>query len=421
MPRLSWPRLFALSAFAFAITLVANSLDPAVFGHKVLQLLPEKPNTLLGLSTFAASVLSMALGPIVGAWSDRTQSRHGRRMPFFLAGVPVLIAALYIIALAPSVMIFVLGVLLFRLGDNLIFPPWQALFPDYVPPAQRGIGAGIKSLLDILALLIGRFAAGELVAQAPILGQKAVVLAVTVPAVGLLIALVTTRWALRELPARNEDELPRQGLLEAFKINWRARPAFTWWFINRTFFWTGFTILGTFLLFFVIDVIGFPEAEAQRYLARLSLVLGGAILLIAVPSGWLADRLGRKPLVVSACVLITVGTGMIVLVREPSSLIYAAALVGLGAGIFISADFALLTDIVPANEAGRYLGISNIASAGGGAVARLLGGLIIDPVNALTGSAAIGYLSLYGFAAVLFFFSILAALKLSAEEAPSAD
>lgn len=35
-----------------------------------------------------------------------------------------------------------------------------------------------------------------------------------------------------------------------------------------------------FLLLFVIDVVGLVEADAQRYLSRLFLVLGGAILLI---------------------------------------------------------------------------------------------------------------------------------------------
>jgi MFS family permease len=343
-------------------------------------------------------------------------------MPFFIVGVVVLIGALYLIAWAPTVPLFVLGVLLFRLGDNLVFPTWQALFPDHVPLDQRGMGAGVKSFLDIVAVLVGRFAAGELVALFPVLGQRAVLLAVSVPAVGLLLALGATAWALRGIPVNDDGpqmSAERKPLWAAFQIDWRARPAFTWWFINRAFFWTGFTILGTFLLFFVIDVVGFPEADAQRYLARLSLVLGGAILLIALPSGFLADRLGRVPLVVSACVLMTVGTAALVWVRDPGILVYAGALVGLGAGIFISADFALLTDIVPANEAGRYLGISNIASAGGGALARLLGGLLIDPINVWTGSRAIGYLSLYGLAAVLFLFSVFAALRLSAEEAPS--
>lgn len=415
MKQLTLPRLLALSTFSFAITLVANTLDPAVFGHKVLQLAPQNYNTLLGFSTFAASMLGVILGPLAGAWSDRTNSRLGPRMPFFMAGVPVLIVALFTIALAPTITIFVLGVLLFRVGDNFVFPPWQALFPDHVPASQRGVGAGVKSFLDITAVLVGRFVSGQLLSLAPSIGERATLLAVTVPMIGLLAALFLTRRVLRKLPttSANNNEAPSRPSLRAiFQIDWRNNPAFTWWFINRSFFWISFTILGTFLLFFIIDVVGLSEADAQSYLARFSLVLGGSILLIAVPSGRWADRWGRKPLVLLACILTTIGTVLIVLLRDLNAVTYAGAIIGMGSGIFISADFALLTDIVPNDQAGRYLGISGIASAGGGALARLLGGVLIDPINRASGSSSTGYLVLFSLAAIFFFLSVLAALRL---------
>jgi MFS family permease len=417
MSRLSWPRLLALSAFSFAITLVTNSLDPAVVGHKVLQLAPDSPNTLLGFSTFAASLLAIFLGPVVGALSDRTRSRLGRRKPYFLAGVAVLVFALFTIALAPSITIFVIGILLYRLGDNLVFTPWQALYPDHVPAEQRGQGAGFKALLDILGVLVGRFAAGELVARQILAGDGALLSAISVPVIGAILSLALTFWAMRGLPEpeiqpQSTVQTPWGALKASFKFDSAAHPVFVWWFVNRALFWTGFVILGQFLLLFIIDVLSLPEADAQRYLARLSLVLGGAILLVAIPSGYLADRLGRKPLILIACGLATVGTLLVLLLRDLNALTFAGGLIGLGSGIFISSDFALLTDIVPSEEAGRYLGLSNIASAGGGAVARLLGGLLIDPINAATGSSAYGYLALYSLAALLFFLSLVAGFRL---------
>jgi len=102
----------------------------------------------------------------------------------------------------------------------------------------------------------------------------------------------------------------------------------------------------------------------------------------------------------------------VVFLRDLNWLTAAAALVGLGSGIYISANFALLTDIVPRKEAGRFLGIANIASAGGGALARFLGGVLIDPLNAWSRNHATGYLSLYAFAAILFALSTWAALKI---------
>lgn len=396
---------------------MGNTLDPAVFGHKVLQLAPDQPSTLLGISTFAASLLAFVMGPIVGSLSDASQRKRGNRLVHFLLGVPILIGALFLIAIASSIPLFVLGILLFRFGDNLLFSPFQALFTDYVPASQKGIAAGIKSLMDILALLIGRFAAGEILSRAPELGDRAVLLAVALPSIGLVIALAISHFSTRKLDAKIKDipekaSSSKEKLAEMFKIDWKKEQAFTWWFVNRALFWAGFTIVGTFLLFYIIDVIGLVEAEAQGYLARLSLVLGGSILLISLPAGKLADRIGRKPLVIWACVLTAIGSVLILLLRDLTALSIAGAFIGMGAGIFISANFALLTEIVPRAEAGRYLGISNIASAGGGAIARLLGGLIIDPLNAITHTQYAGYLSLYSLGALLFILSIWAAYKL---------
>jgi MFS family permease len=405
MQNLSLSRLLAIASFGFALTLFTNTLDPALYGFKVLQLAPQNPNTLLGFSTAAGSLLVLLMGPLVGLLSDRTRSPLGRRLPYFIAGVPLMIAGLLLVGLAPSVAAFVLGVLLWRFGDNIIFAPWEALYADRVPAAQRGLASGLKSLTEILAVLVGRLAAGELMAAVPLHGQAALLAAMAVPSLGLLLALLFTWLGMRDEPFE-QGEPVREPLLktyiDSFRFDWRAQHAFRWWFLNRFLFWLAFVTLSQFLLLFVVGVVGLPEADAQRYLARLSIVLGGAILAVAVPSGRLADRIGRAPVVIAACLMAAAGTLLVLVVRDLNWLMVAAGLIGCGAGIYLSANFAQLTDIVPKPEAGRYIGLAGIAGAAGGTLARLLGGLLIDPLNQLTPAGTLGYLTLYGVAALLF-------------------
>jgi MFS family permease len=417
MSLLPWWRLAAISSLGFSLTLASNSLDPAIFSHKILQLAPHQPNTLLGFSTFAASILAILMGPIMGSLSDSWLEKRGNRFLNFLIGIPVMLTALIGIAISTNISVFVLSMLLYRFGDHFAFSPFQALYSDFVPNQQRGMAAGVRSFLDILALLIGRFSAGELLSRAPVIGDRAVLLAVLVPAIALILSLVITIFGTRNLSLladgnKQKNNGGKQNIRDLFKVDWKKEQAFKWWFINRALFWAAFTIVGTFLLFFIIDVVGLLESEAQSYLARLSLILGLAILLVSIPAGRLADRIGRKPLIVLACTLTAIGSLLMIGLRSLGALSIAGAFVGLGAGIFLSADFALLTEIVPRKEAGRYLGIANIASAGGGAVARLLGGLIIDPINKLSQSASLGYLALYSLASLLFFLSIWAARRL---------
>jgi MFS family permease len=402
MKPLSWARLMALTAFGFALTLVSNTLDPAIYGH-----------TILGYATAAGSILSIFLAPVIGAMSDRTRSPWGKRVPFFIAGVPIIAVALLAIGFANSVPIFVAGVLLYRVGDYLIFPIWEALYPDQVPSQQRGLAGGMKAFFDILAVVAGRFAAGELMARAVEGGESYVFAAVALPSVALLAALVITWFALRGLPSPTVTTRPTSiGVIEMFRFDWRKHRDFVWWTVNRFLYWTGFVTIGTFLLFYVIDVIGLQEADAQRYIARVSLVLGSAILLAAIPAGRLADRVGRRPLIVFSCALTALGAALVVILRDLDGLTIAAALVGLGAGIYNAASFALLTDVVPTQEAGRFLGLANIAGAGGGALARFAGGAIIDPLNAISGRSGTGYLALYILATIFFAVSTWAALRL---------
>ena len=51
---------------------------------------------------------------------------------------------------------------------------------------------------------------------------------------------------------------------------------------------------------------------------------------------------------------------------------------GVGLGSFLSVDWALMTDIIPKASAGRYMGISNVATATNGVIAAFIGGILID-------------------------------------------
>jgi MFS family permease len=150
------------------------------------------------------------------------------------------------------------------------------------------------------------------------------------------------------------------------------------------------------------------EAEAQQFVGNMSTVIGLVLLVVTLPSGWLADRVGRKPLVAASGLVAAAGTGMVLVVRTPGLITAAGALIGLGVGVFLSANWALVTDLVPAGEAARYLGIANIATAGGSGLARLIGGSLIDPLNRLFDSPSAGYLTLYALTMIAFLVGTLA-------------
>jgi MFS family permease len=238
---------------------------------------------------------------------------------------------------------------------------------------------------------------------------------VTVPVAVFAIALLVTAIWAREGASQVAQPAERsagEALKKAFAVDFRAHPAFGWWFANRLLFWAAFILLNTFLLTYAIDVLVMAEAEAQKFVGSLSTILGAALVVVTLPSGWLADRVGRKPIVMVAGVVAGLGAIFLLSVRDTTLITIAAAIVGLGIGAFLSANWALVADIVPRDEAARYLGIANIATAGGSGLARLLGGALIDPLNQVLGSTSAGYLIVYGLAAAFFLASTLVILPL---------
>jgi len=415
MKRIAFLRLFAITAIGFALTFSSNTQEPSLMTHKMLQLAPDRPNTALGFTGFVGLVVAMLTQPIVGVFSDRARTPLGRRLPFMMGGAVMVAACLYLIALAPTLGVVVAGVLLIQLFSNIVQGPWQALIPDLVPEAQRGQASGIKAMFDILAFVVGRLIAGQLMGRYPQWGETAVVATVTAPVVVFAVALLITAIWAREKPEQATpppDRTVGEALRQAFAVDFRAHPAFGWWFVNRLLFWAGFILLNTFLLTYSIDVLGMAEAAAQKFVGNVSTILGAALVVVSLPTGWLTDRIGRKSIVIIAGVVAALGTIFLLTVRDTTLITVGAAIVGLGIGAFLSANWALATDIVPREEAARYLGIANIATAGGSGLARLMGGALIDPLNQALNSTSAGYLIIYGIAAAFFLVSALVIIPL---------
>jgi MFS family permease len=121
------------------------------------------------------------------------------------------------------------------------------------------------------------------------------------------------------------------------------------------------------------------EAPA-RTVGSLMTIIGVSVLLSVYPAGLLSERWGRKRLTLVACSVIALGMALLAVLRQPSWIPVLGVAIGVGMGIFSSVNWAWATDLVPANEAGKYLGLSNLATAGSAATSRLFGPLV-DLIN----------------------------------------
>jgi Na+/melibiose symporter-like transporter len=180
----------------------------------------------------------------------------------------------------------------------------------------------------------------------------------------------------------------------------RSAQSFTWWVINRLAFLVATNGLSGFMLYFLQE--RFAELQAERAAGPASsavLLVGVFVLLTAVPSGWLADRIGKRMLVALSGIVAAAGMTVLLWVPTMATVYVGGSLVGLAVGLFFTTNWALGTEVVPQEEAGRYLGLANLAGAGAGAIGAYIGGPIADHSS---------YVLVYGIYGSLFLASVLA-------------
>ncbi|MGW2024517.1 MFS transporter [Streptomyces decoyicus] len=312
--------------------------------------------SVLAWVTGAGAVVSMVCSPLFGALSDRTTSRFGRRTPWIVAGVAGGAGAFVLLAGAGTVAVMALGWCLVQLTLNAAFAAITAAVPDRVPHRQRGAVGGWLGAAQILGVLAGTglaTAAGGVAAGYLACAGFAVL--------GTLPYVLLHRDPV--LPAGRRPALSGRALLAGFWISPRRHPDLGWAWLTRFLINLGNALALLYLLYYLRDVLHRPDPGGGVLV--LTAVNGVTLLGTVVIGGFWSDRVGRRqPFVLWSGVIMTVATGLLAGWQTWAGALCAAALLGVGFGVFTSVDFALMTDVLPAAaHRGKDLGVINIANS----------------------------------------------------------
>jgi Na+/melibiose symporter-like transporter len=363
-----------ITAFGFALTALWQSLHSIVLPLLLLDFVPESDkNTYLGLMTLVGLLLAMFVQPIAGVFSDRSGSRLGRRRPFILFGG---IAALVIIpgiGLAGTFTAIFAVYCLLQIATNTAQGPFQAFIPEMVPETRRGLASGIKALLEtvggvimvvVSSVLMGRYSSGE--------GSIWLWLVLGILWLIMLAAIFVTMITVKEIPAEassRNTSLLRTLYRTVTEI--LSNRNIRWFLASRLLVYMAFTTIQQFALYFLRDVIGVADPAAATRDFLILAVIG--MLVVVWPAGFICDRIGRKTVTIVSGIMGAAGVGIIAFSHEYNTILWAAVLIGIAIGAFNAANWALATDLVTKGEEARYLGVANMATAGGAALARAIG------------------------------------------------
>jgi len=206
------------------------------------------------------------------------------------------------------------------------------------------------------------------------------------------------------------------GALATLGQDARRHASFTWWIVNRLLFLAAVTSIQSFAAFFLMSNLGMTREEAAEMAGNLMMVVGLCTLVTALLGGWLSERLGTKRVVGVGGIIGLVGTAILVSTRIAPSvpLIYVGgAVIGLGAGLFMTSNWALGTELAPREKAGHYLGVSNLAGAGAGVVGSGLGGPMADFIDGY--QPGLGHFVIFASYGFLFILSTVSLLGVRGE------
>ncbi len=398
-PALAEPERRVRPVWTAGVVLVNVGINAAFFaplqvllGQQAAAFSEPDKEAILALVTGAGAAVSLVANPLFGAFSDRTTSRRGRRVPWVLFGAVLGAAALIALAGAPTVAVMTLLWCLVQAGCNGAYAAITAAIPDRVPVPQRGtVGglaamgqtAGILAGAVIASAVAGNFAAGYFVCAAALLA-------------GVVLYYVKNDDV--PLPAQARPPFSLAGFVRGFWVSPVRHPDFAWAWLTRLLVNIGNHMITLYLLFFLSDAVRVRQTEGIEPAFGVLILTGlyaVMVIITSVVGGRLSDRLGRrKPLVILSSALIAAASLILAFAPTWPGALLGASVLGIGFGCYLAVDFALITEVLPtALNRGRDLGVINIANS----LPQVLAPLIAFPFVTLWG----GYVALYVAAAVI--------------------
>ncbi|MCX6071012.1 MAG: MFS transporter [Chloroflexi bacterium] len=408
--------LFAVNAYWPGLSFMWNSLHLLILPAVLLGFVDNaRKNTALGMLTFVGLIIALLVQPLSGALSDAWPSRYGRRRPLLILGTLADLIFLYLIATASNLGTLAVGYIGLQFTSNIAHGPAQGLMHDRVPLSQMGVASGVKNFLDMAGMVISALVVGRMITSE----NPNPVPAISVVAALMVVGLLVTVFGVREAASNSRGVDFKAGVRQVFHIDLRANTNYWRLVWSRFLFLFGVYGIQAFAQYFVSDKLQ-PE-NAVKLTGDLMAAIVLSLLAFSILAGYLADRVGRKPLHVVAAILVAIGSLLMMTAATPTAVLVFGSIVGAGIGLFITANWALANDLAPAGEAGKFLGLTNLATAGASAASRLAGPGI-DALNAWRPGAFLGYAALFSVGAALALLSLIALRRVpDRKHAPAAQ
>ena len=378
-------QLLTLSVYWLGINAMWTGLHVLILPKRMEAFFgPAAAGLGLGLITLAGVVTAILVQPTVGAISDYTVSRWGRRKPFIIIGGVLDLVFLWAVASADTYLAVVFALVLLQFSSNFAQGPFQGYVPDLVPARQVGLASGLMGIMIIFGGVTGVGIAGLGYLQLETgMAEPAVRAILFWPTVALALVQAVTMIVLIATVDEGRAAIPREGRswlrvgLSAWSLDILRERSYLWLLLSRLCYLAMPGVITAYAVFVLERSFNLAPAVAAPFLFINGLIVALSTAVATIPAARLSDRYGRKRVIYASFALGAIGVAGVALSPVLELTLLSLLPLGFSAGAFLVVDWALMTDIIPKARAGRYMGISNVATASAGPIGLALAGVVL--------------------------------------------
>jgi MFS family permease len=317
------------------------------------------------------NIINMFIQPWVGAKSDQTWNRFGRRKPWILIGAPIALLGFIFIPVAQTLLAFAVFILITNLGMALFRSPTVAWLGDLFEPNDRSKANGIINLMGGIGGLLAYFGGGILFNS---FGRSAPFIAGA--AVATLALIVVFIFVREPEKIQLENNAKQRGLFDNIKALVDDHDKGGILVLLGILLWfMGFNALETGLSSFAVFTLGMKAGTASIYTGLVTVTF----ILFAIPAGNFGTRYGRASVIraglIGLSVLMLCGYLFI-----QSTITFAIILVltGIFWALVNVNSLPLVYDHGDEKRIGAFTGLYYFSSQCAAVLGPTLGGILVD-------------------------------------------
>ncbi len=320
------------------------------------------------------NLINVFFQPWVGAKSDKTWTRIGRRKPWIIIGVPVAVIGFTLIPFAQTALAIAVFILITNFGMALFRSPTVSWLGDLYMPDDRSKANGIINLMGGIGALLAFFGGGYLFNNfgrvAPFVGGAVLLIAASA------VALI----GVKEPKKITEEDTPKDaGVLDNLRTAWQNPDKGGLYVLLGILLWfMAFNALEAGLSSFAVFTLGLSPGTASIFAGAVTITF----ILFALPAGFLGTKYGRSPVIRIGLIGLTVIllSGYFI-IQDSITFVLILVLTGIFWALVNVNSLPLVYDHGDERRIGAYTGLYYFSSQLAAVLGPTMGGIVVDTLG----------------------------------------